>query len=86
MYNLAICFTYFIEMLISYSFFSLVGDKKLKSHICIIIGTALFLSGALFDILFSNIVWLNTVYFLFIIYYSVQYVIKSNSHEFYFIQ
>ena len=34
MYNLAICFTYFIEMLISYSFFSLIGEKKLKVPIC----------------------------------------------------
>lgn len=85
MYNLAICFTYFIEMLISYSFFSLVGDKKLKSHICIIIGTALFLSGALFDILFSNIVWLNTVYFLFInlLFGSICYKIKFTRVLFY---
>lgn len=64
MYNLAICFTYFIEMLISYSFFSLIGDRKHKIPICLTIGTALFLSGALFDIVLSNIVWLNTIYFL----------------------
>lgn len=85
MYNLAICFTYFIEMLISYSFFSLVGDKKLKNHICIIIGTALFLSGALLDILFSNIVWLNTVYFLFInlLFGSICYKIKFTRILFY---
>lgn len=66
MYNLAICLTYFIEMLISYSFFSLIGDRKHKIPICLTIGTALFLSGALFDIVLSNIVWLNTIYFLFI--------------------
>lgn len=51
MYNLAICFTYFIEMLISYSFFSLIGEKKLKAPICFFVGTVLFLSGALFDII-----------------------------------
>ena len=39
MYNLAICFTYFIEMLISYSFFSLIGEKKLKVPICFFVGT-----------------------------------------------
>lgn len=48
MYNLAICFTYFIEMLISYSFFSLIGEKKLKVPICFFVGTVLFLSGAFF--------------------------------------
>lgn len=66
MYNLAICLTYFIEMLISYSFFSLIGDRKQKIPICLTIGTLLFLSGALFDIVLSNIVWLNTLYFLLI--------------------
>lgn len=66
MYSLAICFTYFIEMLISYSFFSLIGDRKHKVSICLTIGTVLFLSGALLDIVLSNIVWLNTIYFLFI--------------------
>lgn len=66
MYNLAICFTYFIEMLISYSFFSLIGDRKYKISICITIGTALFLSGALFDIALSNVVWFNVLYFFLI--------------------
>lgn len=66
MYNLAICLIYFIEMLISYSFFSLIGDRKFKTSISIIIGTALFLSGALFDLVLSNIVWFNVVYFFLI--------------------
>ncbi len=85
MYNLVICFTYFIEMLISYSFFSLVGDKKLKSHICIIIGTALFLSGAFFDIILSNKVWFNALYFLFInlLFGSICYKIKFTRVLFY---
>lgn len=65
-YNLAICFTYFIEMLISYSFFSLIGDRKQKTPICLAIGTALFLSGALFDVVLSNIVWFNVLYFFII--------------------
>lgn len=63
MYNLAICFTYFIEMLISYSFFSLIGEKKLKVPICFFVGTVLFLSGALFDIILSNTLWFNALYF-----------------------
>ena len=63
MYNLAICFTYFIEMLISYSFFSLIGEKKLRVPICFFVGTVLFLSGALFDIILSNTLWFNALYF-----------------------
>lgn len=63
MYNLAICLTYFIEMLISYSFFSLIGDRKHKNSICLTIGTLLFLSGAFFDIIFSNVIWFNALYF-----------------------
>lgn len=63
MYNLAICFTYFIEMLISYSFFSLIGDRKHKNSICLTIGTLLFLSGAFFDIILSNVIWFNALYF-----------------------
>ena len=63
MYNLAICSTYFIEMLISYSFFSLIGDRKHKNSICLTIGTLLFLSGAFFDIILSNVIWFNALYF-----------------------
>lgn len=66
MYNLAICVTYFIEMLISYSFFSLIGDRKYKTPVCIAIGTALFLSGAVFDIVLSNVIWFNALYFFII--------------------
>lgn len=65
-YNLAICFTYFIEMLISYSFFSLIGDRKHKTPVCIAIGTVLFLSGAFFDIVLSNVIWFNALYFFII--------------------
>lgn len=85
MYNLAICFTYFIEMLISYSFFSLIGDRKHKLPMCLTIGTALFLSGAFLDIILSNIVWLNTIYFLFInlLFGSICYKIKFTRVLFY---
>ena len=63
-YNLILVVTYFMEMLISFSFFSQLGEKKSKNINCIIIGTLLFESGTLVNILLSNIVWLNTIYFL----------------------
>lgn len=65
-YNLIIVLTYFMEMLISYSFFSQIGERKIKNINCIFIGTLLFESGALINLLLSNIVWLNTIYFLLI--------------------
>ena len=65
-YNIAVCVTYFFEMFIAYIFFSQIGDKKVKTIHCFIIGTLLFESGALINILLSNIVWLNTLYFLLI--------------------
>ena len=64
---LAIAFTFFAEMFISYFFFSQIGDKKFKSIFCLLIGTAIFESGALVDVLFSKyFVWLNTFYFIII--------------------
>ena len=62
-YNIIIITTYFMEMLISYSFFSQIGERKQKNIYCIIIGTLLFEIGALINLLLSNIVWLNTIYF-----------------------
>lgn len=72
-YNLAIIATYFIEMLISYNFFSQMATKKKDEKICILIGTLLFEFGAFIDIVFENIILLNVVCFflinlLFVIY------------------
>lgn len=84
-YNLIIAITYFMEMLISYSFFSQIGEKKLKNLNCIIVGTLLFESGALINLLLSNIVWLNTIYFLLIniLFGIICYKIKFNRLFFY---
>lgn len=51
-------------MLISYSFFSQIGNKKAPTLYCLLIGAFLFETGALVDIFFSDyFFWLNTVYF-----------------------
>lgn len=65
-YNLAIVITYFIEMLISYNFFSQTAEKKKNEKICILMGTLLFECGAFIDIFFENIIWLNVVCFFII--------------------
>lgn len=61
-YNIIIALTYFMSMLISYSFFSQIGDKKQKEFYCLLIGLLLFESGALVDIVFANTIWLNAIY------------------------
>lgn len=65
-YNIAVCVTYFLEMLIAYIFFSQIGDKQVKTIYSFVIGTAIFETGALFNILLSNIVWFNVIYFFII--------------------
>ena len=60
---IAIITTYFLEMLIAYSFFSQISEKKHSSIICIFLGTAVFEIGALVDIFFNNTIWLNITVF-----------------------
>lgn len=59
-----ISLTYFLEMLIAYFFFSQIGERKITSIKCVLVGIVLFQSGALVNFLLSNIVWINTLYFL----------------------
>ena len=66
MYNVLIISTYFVEMLISFSFFSQLGKKKYNNLFCFIFGLGLFLSGAFFDIVLESLVWFNGIYFLLI--------------------
>lgn len=65
-YNIAVCVTYFLEMLIAYILFSQIGDKKVKTINSFVIGTAIFETGAFFNIVLSNIVWFNVIYFFII--------------------
>lgn len=58
--------TCFMEMLISYAFFSQVAERKVTNIKCILVGLLLFGSGVLVNLLLSNIVWVNTLYFLII--------------------
>lgn len=58
-----ILLTYFIEMLISFVFFSQIGDRRHRNMVCWIIGLLIFESGAVINLMLSNIVWLNTLYF-----------------------
>lgn len=57
---------YFLEMLISYIFFSGIADKKLSHIKCITIGALLFETGAIVNLLFNNTIWINASVFLLI--------------------
>ncbi len=54
---------YIVEMLTAYIFFSQTGTKKYKPIYCYLIGTALFITALLINVLGGNIVWLNMLYF-----------------------
>ena len=84
-YNIAVCVTYFFEMFIAYIFFSQIGDKKVKTLHCFVIGTAIFETGAIFNIVLSNIILFNALYLLFInfLYLIICFKIKISRILFY---
>lgn len=57
---------YFLEMLISYIFFSKIAEKKRTYIKCVIIGILLFETGAIVNLLFNNTIWINTLSFFLI--------------------
>ena len=63
LYNFVMFIIYFVEMLITYIFFSQIGEKKVKTSRCWLIGTLIFSTGFLVNAIFSNTVWLNVAYF-----------------------
>ena len=89
---------YFLEMLISYIFFSRIADKKISYIKCVSIGTLLFETAAIANLLFNNTIWINTLSFFLInlafallcfsikkqkiIFYSALLVIFSTALEF----
>ena len=63
MLNYAASFiVYFFEMLISYIVFSYISDKKKPTVIIFIFGLIIFEFGAAINIIFSNTVWINSIY------------------------
>lgn len=65
-YNIAVCITCFLEMFISYIFFSQIGERKMHYRLVAVIGAIIFETGAFFNIFLSNLVWFNVLYFLII--------------------
>ncbi len=63
LYNVVMYIVYVVEMLISYIFFSRLGERKVKPSYCWLIGILLFSTGFLVNHIFANTVWLNITYF-----------------------
>ena len=54
LYNVVMYIVYVVEMLISYIFFSRLGEKKTKPSYCWLIGISLFSTGFLVNYIFAN--------------------------------
>ena len=59
---------YLIEMLIAYSVFSAISERRYVILTVFLIGAFVFGSGALVNIAFSNTVWLNVLYTLVMVF------------------
>lgn len=57
---------YLIEMLIAYTVFAYIGDRRHSILVTFLIGAIIFGSGATVNYLFSNTVWINVLYTLII--------------------
>ncbi len=55
---------YMLEMLIAFCVFSGIGEKKFHTVIIFAIGCAIFISGAVVNVIFANSAWINLVYTL----------------------
>lgn len=53
---------YIFEMLIAYIVFSSVSEKKYRTLTIFAFGLLLFEGGAIFNLLFSNTIWINSIY------------------------
>ena len=59
---------YLIEMLIAYSVFSVLSERRVPIPAVFLIGAGVFGSGAVVNVLFANTVWINALYTLFMVF------------------
>ena len=59
---------YLIEMLIAYSVFSSLGERKCALPLALLVGAGVFGFGAVVNVLFANTVWINALYTLFMVF------------------
>ncbi len=66
LYYTILTVAYIIELFATYTVFSQLGEKKLKTSFCLLTGTELFILAYLVNILSANSVWINIVFYPFI--------------------
>lgn len=66
LYYTILTVAYVIELFATYTVFSQLGDKKMKTSFCLLTGTELFILAYLVNILSANSVWINIVFYPFI--------------------
>lgn len=76
---------YFIEMLAAYIFFTRVTDQRYSSIKTLLLGTVIFEVGAVLNIVFEGIVWLNMLIFFIIniVFFAACFYIKAVKAAFY---
>lgn len=85
LYNFSVIIVYFIELLISFYFFSQIYKSKLKKLQTLAIGSLLFLSAAALNIFISNIPIINFIIFFIIncLFAKICFNIELNKAAFY---
>ncbi len=66
LYYTILTVAYIIELFATYTVFSQLGEKKMKTSFCLLTGTELFILAYLVNILSANSVWINIVFYPFI--------------------
>ncbi len=63
LYYAILTVAYVIELFATYTVFSQLGEKKMKTSFCLLTGTELFILAYLANILSANSVWLNIIFY-----------------------
>ena len=63
LYNVILIVAYIIELLATYIVFSQLGEKRIKSLLCLLVGSGLFSLAYLVNILPISNVWINIVFY-----------------------
>ena len=79
LYYTILTVAYIIELFATYTVFSQLGEKKLKTSFCLLTGTELFILAYLANILSANSVWLNIIFYPLVCFLFAVLCFKINS-------
>lgn len=67
-YYIILLVAYIIELFATYIVLSQLGEKRMKSSLCLLTGAGLFFSAYLVNVLFNNTLWMNLICFTFMLF------------------